>query len=169
MTTLDFQVFPIAESHIPGFWAAVDSVARESRFLASLEGPKIEMSRAFVLESLRTHRPHFVAVHNATVIGWCDISPLQRPLHAHAGVLGMGVLAQFRGRGVGEALIRAAIEKARSIGLTRIELIVREENHAAIALYEKVGFLREGLKKNSTRIDAVYSNDLLMALLLPEA
>jgi ribosomal protein S18 acetylase RimI-like enzyme len=169
MNPIDFEIVPIAEGHISGFWAAVDSVARESRFLASLEGPKIESSRAFVLEGLRENRPHFVALHESTVIGWCDISPLRRPLHAHAGVLGMGVLAQFRGRGVGKALIIAAIEKAKAIGLTRIELMVREDNKRAVALYERVGFVVEGLKRRSTRIEGAYFNDLVMALLLPES
>jgi RimJ/RimL family protein N-acetyltransferase len=161
----NFAIVPITEEHISGFWAAVDSVARESKFLASLEGPKIEMTRAFVLEGLRENRPHFVAMHTATVIGWCDISPLHRPLHAHVGVLGMGVLPGFRGQGVGKALMLAAIEKAWAIGLTRIELIVREENTKAIALYKRVGFVLEGTKRCSTRIGGQYHNDLLMSLL----
>jgi RimJ/RimL family protein N-acetyltransferase len=164
---IDFEIAPIREDHISGFCAAVDSVARESKFLASLEGPKIEMSRAFVLENLRENRPHYVALHESEVIGWCDISPLRRPLHAHVGVLGMGVLLKFRGQGVGRALIIAAIEKAKSIGLTRVELLVREENKTAIKLYERVGFVVEGLKRRSTRIDGHYYNDVLMALLLP--
>jgi ribosomal protein S18 acetylase RimI-like enzyme len=166
--TIDFEIVPIAEEHIDGFCAAVDSVARERKYLAFLEGPKIEMSRAFVLGNLRDNRPHYVAIHKATVIGWCDISSLNRPVFAHAGVLGMGVLSEFRGFGIGKALIAAAIARAKEIGLTRIELTVREENHRAIALYEKVGFVVEGIKKQSTLIDGNYSNDLCMALLLPE-
>jgi RimJ/RimL family protein N-acetyltransferase len=165
---VDFEIVPITEGHISGFCAAVDSVARESKLLASLEGPPIEMSRAFVLENLRENRPHYVALHESAVIGWCDISPLRRPLHAHVGVLGMGVLFEFRGQGVGKALILAALEKAKGIGLTRIELLVREENTRAIRLYEHVGFAVEGLKKQSTRIDGRYYNDFFMALLLSE-
>jgi ribosomal protein S18 acetylase RimI-like enzyme len=57
----------------------------------------------------------------------------------------MGVLSEFQGQGVGKALIVAAIEKAKEIGLTRIELVVREENARAIALYKHVGFVVEGL------------------------
>jgi RimJ/RimL family protein N-acetyltransferase len=165
---VDFEIVPIAEEHISGLWAAVDNVARESKLLASLEGPKIEMTRAFVLESLLDNKPHYIALHKSVVIGWCDISPLRRPLHAHVGVLGMGVLSEFRGQGVGKALIVAAIEKAKAIGLTRVELMVREENKRAITLYEHVGFVVEGLKRRSTRIDGRYRNDFLMALLLPE-
>jgi ribosomal protein S18 acetylase RimI-like enzyme len=168
LMAIDFEIVPIAEEHVSGFRSAVDSVARESKFLASLEGPKIENARAFVQESLRENRPHYVAIHESAVIGWCDISPLRRPLHAHVGVLGMGVLLDFRGQGVGRALIVAAIERAKAVGLTRIELVVREENTRAIALYERVGFTVEGLKRRSTRIDGRYHNDFLMGLLLPE-
>jgi len=62
-------------------------------------------------------------------------------------------------------LIRAALNKAKAIGLTRIELTVRENNKRAIALYEKEGFLIEGLHRNAVRIDTKYENQISMALL----
>ena len=65
--------------------------------------------------------------------------------------------------------MRAAIEKARSRGLTRIELTVREHNSRAIALYEKIGFVREGLHRNAVRIDGEYENHISMALLRGES
>jgi hypothetical protein len=39
---MDLAVVPLAESHIEGFRAVIDSVARERRFLAMLEAPPIE-------------------------------------------------------------------------------------------------------------------------------
>lgn len=164
-----FDVVPASMDHIEGFNAAVDNVARESRFLAALEGPPLESTRTFIAEGLRKQWPQFVAVSNSRVVGWCDITPLQRPLHAHVGVLGMGVLAEFRRRGAGKALMLAAIEKAKATGLTRIELIVREDNEQAIRLYKKVGFVVEGTKQRSTRIGGHYFNDVFMALLLNDA
>jgi hypothetical protein len=59
---MGWAVVPIAEEHIEGFCAAVDSVVREREYLAFLEGPPLEKSRAFVLGNLREGRPHFVAV-----------------------------------------------------------------------------------------------------------
>ena len=50
------------------------------------------------------------------------------------------VLESARGAGVGEALVRAAIERARARGCGRIELDVSESNRAAWALYERMGF-----------------------------
>lgn len=48
-----------------------------------------------------------------------------------------------RGRGVGRALLEAAVERARSRGCRRIELDVNEENQAALALYRAAGFTLE--------------------------
>ena len=161
-----WTIAPIAEEHIDGYWTAVDSVARERRYLAMLEGPPLERTRAFVLRNLREDRPHFIALEQGCVIGWCDIASFDRPLYAHSGMLGMGVVAAHRGRGIGEALIRAALEKARAKGLTRVELAVRAGNTPARALYEKLGFVLEGVQRNAVRIDGRFEDQLSMALLI---
>jgi ribosomal protein S18 acetylase RimI-like enzyme len=161
----NYQILPITEEHIEGFRAAVDSVAREHNYLAFLEGPPLEMARSFVLENIQGNWPHFVALVEGKIVGWCDITSLHRHAFVHAGSLGIGVLAPYRGQGIGVALIRAALNKAKAIGLTRIELTVRENNKRAIALYEKEGFLIEGLHRNAVRIDTKYENQISMALL----
>ncbi|HZD38988.1 MAG TPA: GNAT family N-acetyltransferase, partial [Actinomycetes bacterium] len=57
----------------------------------------------------------------------------------------------WRGRGVGSALLRAAIERARQAGAHKVALQVWPHNAAAIALYEKLGFQREGLLRRHYR------------------
>ncbi len=161
----NYQIIPIAEEHIVEFNAAVASVVKERKYLAFLEGPPLEMSRAFVLENIQGNWPHFVAISEGKVVGWCDISSLHRHVFAHSGSLGLGVLASYRGLGIGEALIRAALEKAKSIGLTRVELTVREKNKSAFALYKKLGFATEGLHLNAVRIGTEYEDLISMALL----
>jgi RimJ/RimL family protein N-acetyltransferase len=60
------------------------------------------------------------------------------------GEIGMMVAADRRGRGVGTALVAAAIEWARARGLHKLTLSVFPHNAAAIALYRKFGFVEEG-------------------------
>jgi RimJ/RimL family protein N-acetyltransferase len=162
---MNFNIVPIEEKHIEGFWRAVDSVARERKYLAFLEGPPIHTTKSFVQSNINGDWPHFVALSKDKIIGWCDITSLERPVFDHVGALGIGVLADYRGQGVGEALIRAALQKATLKGLTRIELTVFENNKPAIALYEKLGFIVEGTHKNKSRIDGKYENHIFMALL----
>jgi RimJ/RimL family protein N-acetyltransferase len=164
---MDYQIVPISENEIPGFCAAVDSVARERQFLSFLEGPPLAMSEAFVQENLREGHPHVVALYQGEVVGWCDITSLHRPIYTHVGELGIGVVARYRGLGIGKALMREALGKAKAKSLTRIELTVFAQNKTAIALYEHFGFTVEGLMRNRVKIDEGYQDVFLMALLFP--
>lgn len=60
------------------------------------------------------------------------------------GEIGMLVAADWRGRGVGTALVEAAIEWAKARGLHKLTLSVFPHNEAAIGLYRKFGFIEEG-------------------------
>ena len=83
------------------------------------------------------------------------------------GELGMLVAAEWRGRGVGTALVAAAIEWARARGLHKLTLDVFPHNEAAIALYRKFGFVEEGRRAKQIRRDSGELWDVLeMGLLL---
>ena len=160
------QIVPIAEEHIPGFRAAVDVVARETKYLAFLEAPPLEDVTRFVRDNMERGYPQFVVLSAATVVGWCDVIPNRtRVIYSHCGSLGIGLLPEFRGKGIGRQLMQRAIEAAFVFGLTRIELAVRERNANAIALYKSLGFEVEGLHRNAVCIGGQYENLYSMALL----
>ena len=166
MSNPEFQVVPIAEEHIEGFHAAVDSVARQRRYLAMLEAPPLEESAEFVRNNIRKGHPQFVALAGGRVVAWCDIVPERRETLAHGGVLGIGVLESHRGYVIGPALLRAALAQAKIAGFKRIELTVREDNLRAKALYELAGFVTEGIKRKAALFDGKYYDLVLMSLLL---
>jgi len=60
------------------------------------------------------------------------------------GDLGMHLLGEFRGQGIGTEMMTRAIEWARAQGLAKLSLEVWPHNERAITLYEKFGFVREG-------------------------
>ena len=159
------EIVPITQDHIDGFHRALDFVAREGRYLAFVEGPPLENTRAFVLDHIQRGLPQFVAVSAGEVVGWCDVTPKERPIYAHGGVLGIGLLPRFRGQGIGTNLIRSTLAATRTIGLHRVELTVRQNNTRAIELYRKVGFVVEGLQRDAVQIDGLYENTVCMALL----
>jgi RimJ/RimL family protein N-acetyltransferase len=164
-----FEVLPIAESHIEGFRTTLDGVARERRYLYFLEAPALEDAMKFVRNGIAKRYPHFVALEDGEVIGWCDVLPVDlRPLRAHTSMLGIGVLAQWRGRGVGSALLRETLKGARDFGFTRVELRYRAGNPRAGRLYERFGFVREGVQRNAVRLDGTYEDVICMALLMED-
>jgi ribosomal-protein-alanine N-acetyltransferase len=83
------------------------------------------------------------------------------------GELGMMVAREWRGRGVGSALVAAAIDWGRTRGLHKLILSVFPHNEAAIALYRKFGFVEEGRRAKQIRRASGELWDLLeMGLLL---
>lgn len=154
----------IRETDIDSFWACLDSVCRERLWLGSFEGYPIESTRKFVTDMIENDNAQFVAVDGETVVGWIDITPSRLPVSGHVGHLGMGVHRDYRGQGLGKRLILAALEKAKSNGLKRVELEVYRHNTAAIALYERVGFQHEGARMKAAKLDDGYVDLLQMAL-----
>src|SRR5262249_4201258 len=83
------------------------------------------------------------------------------------GELGMLVHRDWRGRGVGSALVRAAIDRARGHGLHKLCLEVFAQNAAAIALYRKCGFAEEGRRaRQYRRASGELWDTIMMGLLL---
>lgn len=66
-------------------------------------------------------------------------------------LINIAVAQNFRGRGLGERLLRHVVEYARRNGAREMHLEVRETNAAAIALYEKHGFTVRHRNKNYYR------------------
>ena len=158
------SIVPIGEQHIEGFRRCLDAVARERLFLGFLEAPPLERIRSFVETNITEDLPQFVAVHKDEVVGWCDISPEELPGFTHCGRLGMGVRKDWRRKGAGRRLLKAALDKAKAKGMERIELEVYASNSAAILLYERAGFQTEGVKRKGRKLDGRYDDVVFMAM-----
>jgi putative acetyltransferase len=90
------------------------------------------------------------------------------PRRRHVGSIGMSVRDDHQGRGVGTALMRAAIELADGwLNYQRLELSVYADNLAALALYRKFGFVIEGTCRAYAFRDGRYVDSYAMARLHP--
>jgi ribosomal protein S18 acetylase RimI-like enzyme len=91
------------------------------------------------------------------------------PVEANRHVLqiqGLVVSEEARGRGVGRALVRAAVDEARRRGARRLTLRVLAHNTPARGLYEAEGFVVEGVLPEEFRLDGQYVDDVLMGRFL---
>ncbi len=159
------DVVPIAPKQIESYWRAIDIIARERKYLTLLEAFPLPQTRAFVLGLMEKGDPMFVALTNGEVVGWCDIRRDLFPAHFHRGTLGMGVVPDYRGRGIGARLMDQALKKAFATGFVRVELSVRADNTRAIRLYEKFGFVREGVLRDAVFVDGEFHDTTAMALI----
>lgn len=84
----------------------------------------------------------------------------------HSAYLVLGIRQGFRGQGIGTRLLAEVDDWAQQNAVTRLELTVMCSNITAIRLYERCGFVREGVKKNAILFDGVYIDELYMSKLL---
>jgi RimJ/RimL family protein N-acetyltransferase len=161
---MGIAIIPASAEQIESFHRALDVVARERKYLALLEAPPLTQVSEFVMDLIQKGGLQFVAAVEDEVVGWCDIQRHRFPSRAHRGTLGMGIVPAYRGRGLGLRLIQAALAQAWAARFVRVELDVHTDNARAIALYEKVGFVREGVARDAVFIDGEYRDAINMAI-----
>jgi putative acetyltransferase len=159
------DIAPLHREHFAQLRQVLDSVAREGRYLVFLQAPPCEETFAFYQSIVDRALPAFVALDDGQVVGWCDVLPAHGESRSHVGIIGLGLLPVFRGRGIGAQLMRAAIDQGWKNAFTRIELTVRCDNHRAKKLYERLGFVHEGTHRRAFRVGDQYFDSLSMALL----
>ena len=142
---------------------AVDTVARERKHLGNTVGFPLDSTISFVKMFEENNLAQFFAMENERVVGWCDIQPKPFEGMKHVGVLGMGILREFRGKGLGSKLLEKALNHAKTVnGIEKVELEVFKSNAVAIRLYERFGFVIEGERVKGRKLDGIYDNILLM-------
>ncbi len=164
LQTLSPTVRPIAQADTAGYRDALDAVARERRYLRLTAAPPLESSERFVASNLERGNPHFIAEIAGRIVGWCDICRSDDASSGHVGFLGMGLIAEYRGRGIGRALLAATLKQA-STRFRRVELEVYASNVAAIGLYESAGFDYEGRRRGAINLGSGDEDVLMMARL----
>ena len=115
----------------------------------------------------KEHAAMFVAIEEDTILGYLIVQGEVRPKRvSHKASIVIGVHSERRGKGVGTALFEQAHQWAEEKGLHRLELTVIAENEQAFALYRKMGYETEGMRKHSLWIDDEYVDEYYMAKFL---
>ncbi len=86
---------------------------------------------------------YFVAEENGFAVGYIGTYRAADECYVN----NFGVLPEYRGRGIGTALLKAATDGAEKSGMSFISLEVRASNLSAVGIYEKAGFKKVGVRR----------------------
>lgn len=93
---------------------------------------------------------------NEKVLGWVSLSPTsKRPCYAGVVEVSLYIHNDYKGIGVGTALMNKVIEESEKSGFWTIESLIIAENTASIALHKKCGFQMVGIRRNPAKMDTV--------------
>lgn len=152
--------------------AALQQVAVETPYLVmNGEGPAIEVEElAHNLADLydSPNNVLMVAIIENRIVGTASVSASSKKRMEHLGEVGISILKDYWGFGLGKAMMESLIDWSCEGGIIRrLELTVQERNQRAIQLYEKVGFQTEAILPRGTKTDEDEFLDVrLMSLLI---
>jgi L-amino acid N-acyltransferase YncA/DNA-binding transcriptional ArsR family regulator len=110
---------------------------------------------------LPEHR--WVAEADGGVVGWAAAKPASdRPVYAGVAETSVYVGDDYRGRGVGKALIHRQVTAADDAGLWTLQTSIFPENRAGIALHQTAGFRTLGMRERIARHHGVWRDTVFM-------
>ncbi|MCF1585706.1 GNAT family N-acetyltransferase [Tetragenococcus koreensis] len=99
---------------------------------------------------------------DAKIVGYILVQVSSLKKTKHIGYVVLGVLSKYSHKGIGTRLIDKALSWAKENTLHRVELSVVSENIPAVKLYKKMGFICEGIRKDSILLDGKFLDEYYM-------
>jgi len=152
------------------FLALKKALDVETAFLMLEPGERLtsEEEMRATLERIAAAERDYLAVLecDGELVGYLSAQSGSYRRNRHSAYITTGIRQAFCGQGWGKRLFADLIGWAKQSGITRLELTVMAHNQRAIGLYKRMGFLKEGVKRHSLRVDNQYVDEDYMALLL---
>jgi putative acetyltransferase len=157
------EVRPARPGDAAGWLAHVADVAAEGRFIRT---EQVDPSRGRMRRRLRDawskQQAYIVAAAGDRIVGSLHVARDDGPATSHVASLGMAVDREWRGRGVGSALLGEAFRWARWAEVEKLGLTVYPHNQPAINLYKKFGFTEEGRLTGHSKKSYGYEDEIVM-------
>lgn len=158
---------PLEERDLPQLFTWIND--RETVILSAPFKPVSQEQHRRWFEATRQREDmHVFAVRRLDsdeLVGTCQLRDVDMRHESAELVVRIGDKRQ-RGKGVGTEAVRLLLEYGfNQLGLNRIQLHVFSDNLPAIRVYEKVGFIREGVMREHSLIEGERKDALLMAVL----
>ncbi len=168
-TRRSIQIRPARAEDAAMIIEAINQVAAEKRYLTMEHfEATVEQEQAYIANLAYNGDLFLVALHENKIIGTLTALRAKGTYRSHVAEFGLSLLAQYRDSGIGSKLITILLRWCKAAGIEKLNLEVFHDNSRAIALYQKMGFRTEGIRKRQIKIDNRYIDLIQMTLFITE-
>jgi RimJ/RimL family protein N-acetyltransferase len=145
--------------------AAVRSTAQERSYvLMEIYGKDAATQRAYIERLDREHNLFIVATAGGEVVGILALLDFLLCSTPEPGLsVGVHIVRDWRGRGIGSALLRYAMRWAKEHGYPRLEADIFTTNERSLHLFEKAGFREDACRRRSIQVGVRQINEIILA------
>ncbi len=165
---VEFAIRPARQEDLAGIVGAIRQVAEAGTYIvAETVADEIDHQDALLRHNEIESRMFFVATVGEEVVGWVHIHGSELEKLSHTAELTVGVIDEYRGRGIGSHLLNRGLGWAASQGYERVYQSVPATNEEAIAFLEEQGWETEAVREDHYKINGHYTDEVMMAIRLP--
>lgn len=160
-------VRPVSPDDARAITDLLNLIGGERRYILSERANwTLEEERQTLANWRGSDRAYYVAEVDGQLCGTISVMKGRWAKNSHTADFGMGCRSDFRGIGVGHALLERVIGWARASGVKKLKLEVFSTNQQAIDFYLRAGFVEEGRLKGEFLIDGGPVDGVFMAMWL---
>jgi ribosomal protein S18 acetylase RimI-like enzyme len=159
-----YTIRPATQADLSGLVGVIRQVASEGEYIeAETVAEVIDHEEILLRNNEVGSRMFFVATVGEEVIGWVHLELPETEKLRHTAELTVGVLEEYRGDGIGSALLERGSSWAADRGFEKLYNSVPATNAAAIEFLESHGWRTEAIRDDHYRIDGAYVDEVMLA------
>lgn len=155
------KIRPIVLEDAASYRQCWQIIAKEHLYLVETKVPPLAQIRANLRKNLRLKNPFLVAVDGTRVVGLAFVWRTHWPSLSHNGDLGIRILPEYRGMGLGTKLMTAILKKCRG-KIDSVIATVIGKNRQAQKLFKKMGFEHRVRSKNFVKMAYGFDDMVVM-------
>ncbi|MCL7747130.1 GNAT family N-acetyltransferase [Halalkalibacter alkaliphilus] len=142
---------------------SVSSIIEQGTYIQKERVRTVEEEEAFIEEMKESGNMYIVVEVNGAVRGIARVIRGELEMKRHTGLFRTWLHEDAQGKGIGKKVMEYTLAWCNREYLHKLCLTVFASNKVAISLYEKAGFVTEGIQKEQAYLNGAYDDELFMA------
>lgn len=156
-------VRPARQEDISGIIGVIRQVTSEKRYVVAETVEQQLSGDSTIVRTDLTDRRFFVATVEGEVVGWCGLEIPELDKLRHTAELTLGVLEEYRDKGIGGYLLDRGLQWAETEGLRKVYNSIPAANEGALEFLGEHGWQTEAIRNDHYKIDNDFVDEVMMA------